>query len=156
LLLLHCRRREGWGRSFPELIHVDGRCATAICRRSGLSSTSSSEALIQHRHGCPNPNRREVMRSPRRSGGPWWPLVIGRGPLGSSPLFLGGIAWRTPTKGDGEAPGLDCKLSFSSRVVSVKSKAFFVDRRFPRASLEKRLHLIMYLSPFNGNNSGSF
>jgi hypothetical protein len=141
LLMFHYNRSEGWGRSHPELIHVAGCCAAAICRRSGSASTSMSEALIRHRHGCSSPCRREVMRSPRRSGGPWWLLVVGRGLPSSRPLLLGGFAWRTPAKGDRDAQGLDCKLSYSSRVVFVKSKAFSIDRRFPRARLEKRAKL---------------
>jgi hypothetical protein len=80
----------------------------------------------------------------------------GRGLPSSWPLILGGFIWRTPAKGDGEAQGLDCKLSYSSRVIFVKNKTFSIDRRFPKAILEKRPHLMMYLSPFNENISRSF
>jgi hypothetical protein len=59
-------------------------------------------------------------------------------------------------KGDSDAQGLECKLSYSSRVVFVKSKAFSIDRRFPRARLEKRPILMLYLSPFIRNISWSF
>jgi hypothetical protein len=132
-----CRRRGGWGIPVSVLIHAVGCNTAAIhCRQGGASSTSISEALIWHRHGCSSPHRREVIPSSRRSGGSWWLLVVGRGLPSSRPLLLGGIAWRMPAKGDNDTQGLDCKLSFSSRVVFVKSKAFSTDRRFPRARVE--------------------
>jgi hypothetical protein len=51
----HYNRREGWGKSVPELIHVAGCSAGAIIyRQDGVSSSSTMEALIRHRHGCSN------------------------------------------------------------------------------------------------------
>jgi hypothetical protein len=95
------------------------------------------EALLRHRHGCSNPICREVIRSPRRSGGPWWLLVAGKRLPSSRSRILGGSAWRTPAKGDRGILGLDCKKTLCSRVVSVKNVALSIDRRFPRTSLEK-------------------
>jgi hypothetical protein len=133
-----CCRREGWGKFISELIHAAGYSADAIlCRQGGASSTSTMEALLRHRHGCLNPLCREVIRSPRRSGGPWWLLVAGKRLLSSRSRILGGSAWRTPAKGDGGVLGLDCKITLCSRVVFVKSVALSIDRRFPRTSLEK-------------------
>jgi hypothetical protein len=137
LLLFHCNRSEGWGRSHPKLYHVAGCCAAAICRRSGSASTSMLEALIRHRHGCSNSICCEVMRSPQRSGGPWWLLVAGKRLPSSWSRILGGSASRTPAKGDGGILGLDCKNTSCSRVVFVKNVALSIDRRFSRASLEK-------------------
>jgi hypothetical protein len=134
----HCSRGEGGGKSILELIHAAGCCAGAIiCRQSGASSTSMMEALIRHRHGCSNPLRREVIRSPRRSGGLWWLLVAGRGLPSKWSLLLGASAWRTPAKGDGGVLGLDCLLIFCSRVFYVKSVALSVDRILPWTRLEK-------------------
>jgi hypothetical protein len=64
-------------------------------------------------------------------------LVAGRGLPSKRPLLLGGIAWRTPANGDGDAQGLGCKNFISSRVVFVKSEALFSDRRSPWTELEK-------------------
>jgi hypothetical protein len=69
--VLICRDGEGKGESIPEHIHAAGCCAAAIfSRQGGMSSTSSMEALLRHCHGCSNPICREVICSPRRSGGP--------------------------------------------------------------------------------------
>jgi hypothetical protein len=128
----------GRGKAIPELIHRAGCSATAIlCQQGSMSSTFMMEALIRHRHGCSNPLRREVIRSPRRSGGPWWLLVVGRGLPSKRSLLLGGSAWRTPAKGDGGVLGLDCKFTFCSRMLSVKSAALSLDRNFPRTRIEK-------------------
>jgi hypothetical protein len=84
-----CCRREGWGKFISELIHAAGYSADAIlCRQGGASSTSTMEALLRHRHGCSNPLCREVIRSPRRSEGPWWLLVAGKKLLSSSPTCI--------------------------------------------------------------------
>jgi hypothetical protein len=42
-----------------------------------------------------------------------------------------------PANGDGDAQGLGCKNFISSRVVFVKSKALFLDKRSPWTELEK-------------------
>jgi hypothetical protein len=119
-----------------------------------VSSTSAMEALLRHRHGCSNPICREVIRSPRRSGRPWWLLVAGKRLPSSRSRILGGSAWRTPAKGDREILGLDCKKTLCSRVVSVKSVALSINRRFPRTSLVKAA---FYLVPVIINEiSGSF
>jgi hypothetical protein len=60
------------------------------------------------------------MSSPWRLGVPWLRLIVGRGLPGSWPLLLGGDASRTPARGGRGAQGLDCKLSFSSRVLFIK------------------------------------
>jgi hypothetical protein len=134
----HCSRGEGWGKSHPESNHVAGYFAAAIySRQSGSSSTSTMEALLRHRHGCSNPICREVIRSPRQSGGPWWLLVAGKRLPSSWSRIHGGSASRTPAKGDGGILGLDCKITLCSGVVFVKNVALSLDRRLPRASLEK-------------------
>jgi hypothetical protein len=137
-LFSRCSRREGLGEADSELIHADGSSAAAIlCRQGGASSTSTKEALLRHRHGCSNPICREVIRSPRRSGGPWWLLVAGKRLPSSRSRILGGCAWRTPAKGGRGVLGLDCNKSLCSRVVFVKNVALSLDRRSPRANLEK-------------------
>jgi hypothetical protein len=124
-----------------ELFQADGCFAIAIhCRSDGKSSTSGVEAITLPDHGSSKPVHHEVIRSPRRSGGPCPRLVVRRGLPSCRPLFLGGDALRTPTRGGGGAQGLDCRVSFSSGVLVVKRSAFFVVWAFPRARLQ-RMHL---------------
>jgi hypothetical protein len=52
-------------------------------------------------------------------------------------LFLGGNAWRTLASGDGDAQGLLCKLFFDSRVFCIKRMDLSLDRRSPRARIER-------------------
>jgi hypothetical protein len=58
------------------------------------------------------------------------------------PLLLGSDDSRTLARGGGGVPGLDWKLSFSSRVHFLKSLALSLDRRFPRAIDEKAVTLL--------------
>jgi hypothetical protein len=133
-----CRDRGGKGDSISEHIHAAGCCAAAIfIRQGGMSSTSTMEALLRNRHGCSNPICREVIRSPRRSGRPWWLLVTGKRLPSRWSRILDSSTSRTPAKGDGGVLGLDCKNTLCSRVVFVKKLALSIDRRFHRASLEK-------------------
>jgi hypothetical protein len=44
---------------------------------------------------------------------------------------------RMPAKGDGGVLGLDCKLTFCSRVLFVKSVVLSLDRNLPRTRIEK-------------------
>jgi hypothetical protein len=74
-------------------------------------------------------------------------IIAGKELPSSRLRFIGGIAWRTPAGGDGDARGLDCFIFFGSRVVCVKRKALSVDRRSPRTRIE-RAFLNLYLSPF--------
>ena len=61
------------------------------------------------------------------------------GELSSAPLSdLGAsYAWRSPTAGGGDALGLDCFLSVSSKVFSVRAVALSSNIRFFRASVVK-------------------
>jgi hypothetical protein len=65
--------------------------------------------------------------------------VVRRGLPSSWPLLLGGHALRTPAKGVREAKGLDRFSILCSKVVFVESLAFSLDRRSPRAKLEKAM-----------------
>jgi hypothetical protein len=129
--------REDRGRSTPtELIHADGIIAVAIyCRNGDENSTSHEEALSRSSHGSSKPIHHEVMRSPWRLGRPWLRLIIGRGLPSCWPLLLGGDASRTPTRGGGGVQGLDCKLSFSSKVLFVKRLTLSLDKKSPRLEL---------------------
>jgi hypothetical protein len=63
-----------------ELKQARGCCAAAIfCQFGGRSSTSGVEAISQPGHGSSKPALCEVMRSPRKAGGPWLRLIAGRG-----------------------------------------------------------------------------
>jgi hypothetical protein len=125
---------------YLELFQADGCFAVAIhCRSGGRSSTSGAEAISLPGHGSSKPVHHEVIHSSWRSGGPCSRLVVGRGLPSCRPLFLGGDALRTPARGGGGAQGLDCRVSFSFRVLVVKRSAFFVVWTFPRARLQ-RLH----------------
>jgi hypothetical protein len=84
------------------------------------------------------------MRSPRKAGGPWLRLVVGRGLPSCRSLFLGGDALRMPACGGGRAQGLDCLRSFSSRVLIVKRLTFSMIRVSPRARLQR---LLLYPVP---------
>jgi hypothetical protein len=127
-----------------ELFQAIGWFAVA-CRRNGRSSTSDAEAFTLLGHGSSKPVHREVICSPRRSGGPCPRIVVGRGLPSYRPLFLGGDALRTPASEGGGVQGLDCTLSFCSGVLDVKRAAFFVVWAFPRARLQ-RLHLYPVLA----------
>jgi hypothetical protein len=124
-----------------ELFKAIGWFTVAItCRRNGRSSTSDAEAFTLLGHGSLKSVHREVICSPRRSGGPCPRIVVGRGLPSYRPLFLGGDALRTPASEGGGVQGLACTLSFCSGVLVVKRVAFFVVWAFPRARLQ-RLHL---------------
>jgi hypothetical protein len=116
-----CGGGGSWGEDEDELTHADGFSAIAIyCRLGGRISTSTMEAWSRSGHGSSRPIHHEVMRSPWRVGGPRLRLVAGRGLPSCRSLFLGGDALRTPARGGGGALGLDCFVSFSSRVLFVK------------------------------------
>jgi hypothetical protein len=128
-----------------ELNQARGCCAAAIfCRFGGRFSTSGVEAISQPGHGSSKPALCEVMRSPRKAGGPWLRLVVGRGLPSCRSLFLSGDALRTSASGGGGAQGLDCLGSFSSRVLVVKRTTFSVIRVSPRARLQR---LFLYPVP---------
>jgi hypothetical protein len=78
-----------------------------------------------------------VIRSPRAEGGPLLQIVAGKWLPSNRLRFLGGIAWRTPARGDGDARGLNCISFFDSGVFCVNKRALSVDRRTPRTGLER-------------------
>jgi hypothetical protein len=99
----------GEGRGVHELNHDGGNIASTIYyRQGGGTSTSSEEAQIRSSSGCSRPSIRDVIRSPRIEGGPLLQIVAGKGLSSSRLRILGGIAWRTPARGDGDTRGLDC------------------------------------------------
>jgi hypothetical protein len=115
-----CGSGGGRGNLEVELIHADGNFAVAIYRRNGGGiSTSGAEDWSRSRHGSSKSSHREVMRSPRRLGGPWVRHVVGRGLPSCWPLLLGCNASRMPARGGGGALGLDCKVTFSFRVIFI-------------------------------------
>jgi hypothetical protein len=131
-----------------ELSQANGFFAVAIYYRfGGRSSTSDVEAISQSGHGSSKPALREVMCSPWKASRPWLGLVVGRGLLSCWPSFLGGDASRMPANGGRGAQGLDCLLSFSSRVLVIKRSALSLDRRFPRTTMQ-RLHLYPVTATF--------
>jgi hypothetical protein len=63
-----------------KLFQANGCFAVAIhCRSGGSNSTSGAEAITLPDHGSSKPVHHEVIRSPRRSGGPCPRVVVGRG-----------------------------------------------------------------------------
>jgi hypothetical protein len=117
-----------------ELIYDGGKSASAIlCRQGGDFSTSTVEAL-HLRCGCSKLSGHEVICSPWLESGPQRQISAGRRLPSNWPLFLGGDALRTPAKCGGGTEGLDCFISFSSRVLCVKSKVLSSNSRFSRAS----------------------
>jgi hypothetical protein len=119
----------GRGNLEVELIHADGNFAVAIySRNGGVISTSGAEDWSRSRHGSSKSSHREVMCSPQRLGGPWVRHVVGRGLPSCWPLLLGSNASRMPARGGGGALGLDCKVTFSFRVLFIKKSALSTDR----------------------------
>jgi hypothetical protein len=120
-----------------ELIHAEGITASMIlCRQGGVISTSASEALHSSRGGSTTPCHQVVC--PRWLGdGLRLRNFVGREPLSTLFLFLGGNAWRTPASGGGGTQGLDCLESLCSKVFSVKSKALSSNTRFLRESVAR-------------------
>jgi hypothetical protein len=153
LLLLTGLGGEGEGSGCPKLpafwrwledsLSSSSRSPPAPTRfsadKAASVSTSTSEACSRHRYGCSNSLQDEVIRSPPWMKGPWQLSVARRRLLSSWSLLLGGNASRTPAKGVRATEGPDCFPLFCSRVVSIKSWALSLDRRFPRAYLEKAL-----------------
>jgi hypothetical protein len=90
------------------------------------------------------------MRSPWLRDGPWLRIVAGKGLPSSRLWFLGGKAWRTPAKSGGGAQGLLCMNLFCLRVLFVKRKDLSLDRRFPRACVEKVFSVICTYHYDNG------
>jgi hypothetical protein len=144
ITVVSCCIRESLGRSSTSvLIHEAGSSAAAIyCRNGGESSTSGAKAWYRSSLGSSKPSRREVIRSPRRLGGPWLWRVVTRGLPSCWPLLLGGDASRTPARGGGDALRLDCKVPFSFKVLFIKRVALYADRRFHRARFVKIASLL--------------
>jgi hypothetical protein len=131
-----CSIRGGGG--VQERIIVEGMLAfTTLCRHGGGFLTSGEEALCRPGCGCSKPLEREVIRSPRSRGGPQLLVVAGKELPSKRLWFLGGFALRTPTNGGGDARGLDCIFFFCPRVFCLKGLSLSLDRRSPRARLER-------------------
>jgi hypothetical protein len=142
-----CTIRGGSGDPVRlELIHDRGKLAsTILCRQGSAISNSSEEAWIRFCCGCSKSLSHEVMRSPWLRDGPWLRIIAGKGLLSNRLWFLGGEAWRTPTKSGGGAQGLLCMNLLCLGVLFVKRKDLSLDRRFPRACVEKGLFCNLYL-----------
>jgi hypothetical protein len=134
-LVSSCISGEGWGHQIKiKLIYDRGFHASSICRsQGGMNSTSTVEAF-HLRCGCSKLSGHEVICSPWLESGPQRQINAGRRLPSNWPLFLGGDAWRTPAMCGGGTEGLDCFISFSSRVLCVKSKVLSSNSRFSRAS----------------------
>jgi hypothetical protein len=135
MLMATCSGRGGREEHEDELINANS--FSAYYRHGGGFSTSREEAMLRSGHGSSRPIHHEVMHSPWRIGGPWLRFIAERGLSGYRPLLLGGDASRTPARGGGGAQGLDCNLTFGSRVLFVKRSALSLDRRSPRARIIK-------------------
>jgi hypothetical protein len=117
-----------------ELIYDGGKTASEIlCRQGGDISTSTEEAF-HLRCGCSKLSGHEVICSPWLGSGPRRQINAGRRLPSNWPLFLGGDAWRTPTKCGGGTEGLDCFRSSSSRALCVKSEVLSSNSWFSMAS----------------------
>jgi hypothetical protein len=110
------------------------------CCYGGGNSTSKVEAMSQSGHGSSKPTLHKVMHSPWRVSGRWMRLVVGRGLLSCWPLLLGGDTSRTPARGGRGAQGLNCKFSFSSKVLYVKISVLSLDMILLKTKMQ-RLHL---------------
>jgi hypothetical protein len=136
-------RRER-GDSADELIHTDGRSASASMptRRRNLNLRHGGLVSIPSRVLEISWPRSDVF--PWLRDGPWMRIIAGKGLPSSRLSFLGGDAWRMPTRSGRGAQGPDCMYLFYSRVICVRRNALSLDRRFPRASFVRTI-LKLYL-----------
>ena len=111
--------------------------AAIFGRHGGPSSTSVLEAYLTLCWSSAA-RRRQVVRPRRPQAGRWQRFIAGGERL-SIPLSDLGVhsTLRSPAVGGGDAQGLDCFSSFSSRVFSVRVEALSSNIRFVRASVVK-------------------
>jgi hypothetical protein len=157
------RRRAGFQRNLV-VVEKMGEIYSSMSSTTRMASshlplpTRQQLLNLQHRglsdqsSELDAPHRQVV--HPRRLGdGQRLQSFAEREPVSTLLLFLGGIAWRTPTSGGSDTQGLDHLEFFCIRVFYVKWRSFYSNIRFLRARDERTPFQILYMPRLMDENN---
>jgi hypothetical protein len=120
----------------PSSLSSTTRMASSPLRFSANKAVSTQPPTWTSRRSSTAPHY-NVVRPRWLGDGQRLQFFAGREPTSTLLLFLGGIAWRTPTSAGNDTEGQDCLGNLCNRVFYVKWKSFSTNIRFLRASDEK-------------------